>query len=412
MTPKTHVSYRTLYQSWQRARRRKKPSVNQWLFESHWLEHLAQLQHLLNRGQWQPLPSVCFIAKRPKAREIHAPDFADRVVHHWLVPQLEAIYEPLFIYDSYSNRKNKGTHSAVTRLQQFVRQVQSGQGGGYYLQLDIHNFFNSIYRPTLYALLKKRIQGLPVMSQRTVHALLKHSPLAQGVHYRATIAERALVPTHKQLHHAAKGCGLPIGNLSSQFFANVYLNELDQFIKHQLKAKRYVRYVDDFVLVHSNAQQLTDWLQHIQQFLQHTLKLRLKDDIKLKPLTSGIDFLGYWLYPTHTLVRPRVIHHAHEKLSQWQGAYVRRTAEGWLINANPSQQQRLRSVWASYQGHFSHANSYKLQQQFYARYGWLSAVITNCHSEQREESNSRGQNRCFVPQHDKWRKTKFDPLPT
>jgi RNA-directed DNA polymerase len=373
-SPQTHISYRTLYQSWQRARRRKKPSVNQWLFESHWLDNLAQLQHLLNRRQWQPLPSVCFIAKRPKAREIHAPDFADRVVHHWLVPQLEAIYEPLFIYDSYSNRKNKGTHSAVTRLQQFVRQVQSGQGGGYYLQLDIHNFFNSIHRPTLYALLKKRIQGLPVISQHTVHALLKQSPLAQGVHYRATVAERALVPAHKQLHHAAKGCGLPIGNLSSQFFANVYLNQLDQFIKHQLKAKRYVRYVDDFVLVHSNAQQLTDWLQQIQQFLQHNLKLRLKDDIKLKPLTSGIDFLGYWLYPTHTLVRPRVIHHAHEKLSQWQSAYVRRTADGWHINANPSQQERMRSVWASYQGHFSHANSHKLQQTFYERYGWLASI--------------------------------------
>jgi RNA-directed DNA polymerase len=428
------VSYRALYAAWTRARRRKKPSVNQGRFEAFWLDRLTELKKAMNTGQWQPHPSVCFVAHRPKAREIHAPDFSDRVVHHWLVPRLEAVWEPLFIHDSYSNRKGKGTHAAVRRVQQFVRQVHSGHGGGWYLQLDIHNFFNSMHRATLYGLLKKRLMtaavpavtpscgtgGLPAgpggnggglstefvaedvsggsnppmpahrppalqegriprramtpegaVMLRTVHALLRRPAAATGIHYRVGRAEREAVPPHKRLAQAAPGCGLPIGNLSSQFFANVYLNELDQFVKHTLKAKRYVRYVDDFVLVHHDRAQLEAWLPPIEQFLQDRLRLKLKADIRLKPLTAGLDFLGYWIYPTHTLVRPRVIHHAREKLDAWQQRHVRRTANGWRINADAQQQDRLRSVWASYQGHFRHADSLKLQRAFYRRYGWL-----------------------------------------
>lgn len=377
------LSYRALYQAFIHAKKRKKPSHNRLVFEQDWLSKLCSIQTQLTQHTWQPSPSVCFVAKRPKAREIHAPDFADRVVHHWLVPQLEAIYEPVFISHSFANRKHKGTHAAVKQLQGFVRQVHSGQGGGYYLQLDIHNFFNSIHRATLYGLLKNKLQKIhpnpPLQKEGTssqkilhiIHALLRHHPKRAVSYVRATQQELALVPPHKRLGNAAQGCGLPIGNLSSQFFANVYLNELDQFVKHTLKAKRYVRYVDDFVLVHPNKAQLEAWLVQIQDFLHTRLQLRLKDDIKLQALTTGIDFLGYWLYPTHTLVRPRVIHHAHEKLSAWQYTYVRRTADGWLINATASQQDELCSVWASYQGHFKHANSVKLEASFYQQYGWL-----------------------------------------
>jgi RNA-directed DNA polymerase len=128
-------------------RRAKKTSRNQLGFDSFWLDGLFALQERLEGDTWNPGPSTCFISLKPKVRESHAPDFADRIVHHWLVPQLEAIYEPTFIFDAYSNRKGKGTHAAVERLKDFVHQVDSGQGG-WYLQLDIRNFFNSIHRPT------------------------------------------------------------------------------------------------------------------------------------------------------------------------------------------------------------------------------------------------------------------------
>lgn len=363
------VSFRDLHTAWRAARRGKKPSADQLSFDLHWIDRLLDLQGRLNAHTWQPSRPTCFIAKQPKAREIHAPAFADRVVHHHLVPQLEQVYERLFIHDSFSNRVGKGTHAAVDRLRGFVRQVHSGQGGGYYLQLDIRNFFNSIHRPTLYALLKPRMEraGLSEATRRAVHALLRESPTAGGVIEAFTPEERAAVPPHKRLENAAPGCGLAIGNLSSQFFANVYLHELDQFVKHGLKVQRYLRYVDDFVLVHRDPRQLEEWQACIEHFLSEHLRLALKPGAKLLPLERGIDFLGYVIYPTHTVVRRRVIGHARAKLAAWERRHTRR---GRVVAQTPDV-ETLRSVWASYTGHFRHASSYRLMHRCYARFPWL-----------------------------------------
>jgi RNA-directed DNA polymerase len=367
------ISLRSLYAAWREARRGKKPSNDKLRFETFWIDNLIKLQGQLERGAWQPSPPTCFVAKLPKAREIHAPDFADRVVHHWLVPQLEQIYEPIFIHDSYSNRVGKGSHAAVDRLRGFVRQVANGQGGGWYLQLDIHNFFNSIHRPTLYALLKDRMtrHGLPWQVRRAVHALLRTSPLDAGVKMACSARERARIPAHKQLANAAPGCGIAIGNLSSQFFANVYLNELDQFVKHELRAQRYLRYVDDFVLVHHSREQLLAWRNQIERFLADRLRLALKADQKVKPLSSGVDFLGYIIRPTHSLVRRRVIQHARQKLCAWRRDHVRR---GGTLRGTPADFRQIQSIWTSYVGHFSHASSGRLHQAFHSEFPWLRSA--------------------------------------
>ncbi|UHQ21934.1 reverse transcriptase [Lysobacter sp. 5GHs7-4] len=360
---------RALYDAWRDARRGKKPSRNQLAFDARWADGLLQLQRELNAGGWRPRRSTCFIATRPKAREIHAPHFADRVVHHWLVPQLEAIWERRFIHDSYANRRGKGSHAAVRRLQQFVREIQTGQGGGYYLQLDIHNFFNSIHRATLYGLLKPVMERaqLPLVARRATHALLRRPPRAAGVVLRATDEEAAQVPAHKRLANAPTGCGLPIGNLSSQFFANVYLDALDQFVKHELKAKRYLRYVDDFVIVHHDRHQLAAWRDQIEAFLAKRLRLSLKADQKLRPLADGIDFLGYVVRPTHTLVRPRVLAHAREALAAWQRAHV----SGDAIQATPAALRAVQSTAASYAGHFRHADTHRMQRRLHRQFPWL-----------------------------------------
>ena len=174
------VSFHSLFNARLEARRNKRPSRNQATFDRDWMSGLFDLEQRISAGTWSPSPSTCFIASKPKAREIHAPDFGDRIVHHWLVPQLEKVFEPGFIHDSFSNRKGKGTHAAVDRLKSFVRQIHSGKGGGYYLQLDIHNFFNSVHRPTLYAVLKSKMirNGVSLQAQQVVHALLRRSPLA------------------------------------------------------------------------------------------------------------------------------------------------------------------------------------------------------------------------------------------
>ncbi len=366
------VSLQELYQAWRRARRQKVPSFNQLRFDHRWADGLLQLQRELLAGRWEPRPSTCFVATRPKAREIHAPDFADRVVHHWLVPQLEALWEPTFIHDSYANRKGRGSHAAVRRAQQFVRQVHSGQGGGWYLQLDVANFFNSIHRPTLWRMLRTRLRrrGAPLIVQQCTHALLRRSPLHAGVQYRATATEQAQVPPHKKLANAPAGRGLPIGNLSSQFFANVYLDALDQFAKHVLKAKRYLRYVDDFVLFHHDREQLAAWRDQIEAFLQDQLGLRLKAEQKLCRLTDGLDFLGYVIYPTHTLARRRVVGHLHTALAEWEGKHV----HGDNLRATPADFRELSNRIASFAGHLQHASSHRLMHRVHTRFPWLRSA--------------------------------------
>ena len=361
------VTFRALYLSWRAARRGKKPSRDQLAFEMDWPDRLIELQDGLNAGTWRPSPPTCFVQLMPKAREIHAPAFADRVVHHWLVPQLERLYEPTFIHDSYSNRSGKGTHAAVRRLRSFVRQVHSGQGRGYYLQLDVRNFFNSIHRRTLWEILKARMDraGLSETVQRATHALLNYPIERTGVIRACTEAEHAAVPPHKRLENSAPGYGIAIGNLSSQFFANVYLDRLDQFVKHRLKARRYLRYVDDFVLVHQDRAQLEAWRDEITAFLRADLRLELKADQKLRPLTAGVDFLGYVIFPTHSVVRRRVISHCRAKLAAFERSSDRSDAA----------LERLRSTWASYFAHFMHADSYRLRVLLFDRFPWLAWTL-------------------------------------
>ena len=369
------VSLQELHRAWKRARRQKVPSHNQRRFDTRWMDNLIQLQEEISGGTWSPRPSTCFIATRPKAREIHAPDFADRVVHHWLVPQLEAIYEPGFIFDSYANRTGKGSHAAVRRAQTFCRQLASGQGGGWYLQLDIANYFNSIHRPTLWSMLKPRLvrAGLHPHALQATHALLRRDPLHPGAQTRATEGEMAQVPPHKRLCNAAPGCGLPIGNLSSQFFANVYLDALDQFVKHQLKAKRYLRYVDDFVLFHHDRRQLETLQDQIAEFLGRQLHLGLKADIRLRRLEDGLDFLGYVIRPTHTLVRPRVVAHAKAALERIEADH----GSGAILRGTADQLLRARAVVSSYEGHFRHADSGRLRADLIRRFPWAAAVGLN-----------------------------------
>jgi RNA-directed DNA polymerase len=367
------ISLHDLHSAWRAARRGKKPSLDQIAFEERWLDNLIELDRRLNSGHWFPMAPTLSIATAPKAREIHAPRFADRVVHWLLVPRLEAIFEPVFAFDSFSNRRGKGTHAAVERLRGFVREVHSGQGGGHYLQLDVRNFFASIHRPTLWSLLKPRMEraAIPLPLMRAAHALLTWPISRTGVNLACSPQERAAVPDHKRLENAAPGCGIAIGNLSSQFFANVYLDRLDQFVKHELRAPRYVRYVDDFVLVHESRGQLEEWRRRITEFLRSELRLELKPDAKLLPLERGIDFLGYVLFPTHAVVRRRVIGHCRAKLADWERQHCR----SGRVTRSREALSEIRSAWASYVGHFSHASSFRVRMGIYNRFPWLSKVV-------------------------------------
>jgi hypothetical protein len=375
-------SLASLWRAYRACRRRKRGTANAQRYELRLLDNLLETLSALQDRSYVPSRAIAFVAKRPKAREIHAADFADRVVHHLLVPRLEALYEPLFIHDLYSNRKGKGIHGAVERLAHFMRSLSAnGQRPAYYLQLDIANCFNTIDRPILWALLQRRLRQAarsgrlaPLEHQQLhwlSHQLLRHDPAA-NVLLRGCPDSFAQVPPHKRLLAAPPHKGLPIGNLTSQFFANVYLNELDQFVKHGLKCRHYLRYVDDMVLLHEDSAQLRHWEAEIERFLAQRLQLSLKQRGILKPVGDGADFLGYIVRPHYRLVRRRVVGNLREKLDAFERRQIR---QGALVLDTPARQW-LQSVVASYWGHFRHASDWRLTEAVFAAYPWLPRLFT------------------------------------
>ncbi|MDP4029238.1 MAG: RNA-directed DNA polymerase [Gallionella sp.] len=252
--------------------------------------------------------------------------------------------------------------------------------GVYALQLDIANFFNSIHRPTLFSLLQQRLvravrrQGLEREEanalQAHCRALLQADPAA-GVRRKGSPGLFEQVPPHKRLGALGPGVGLPIGNLTSQFFANVYLNELDQFVKHTLKARWYVRYVDDFVLLHADPAQLLAWRGEIERFLAERLRLKLKVRAEPKPVAAGVDFLGYVIRPFYKLVRRRVIHRLYARLAEFERRHVRPNA----LRLPPVARDLLRAQIASYLGHLRHAHAHRLWLRTLERFPWLARIF-------------------------------------
>ena len=267
-------------------------------------------------------------------------------MHHVLVEQLEKTFEPIFIHDSYACRKGKGTHAAVKRLHMFTRQItKNGNIRAHFLQLDIKDFFPTINKEILFKLIARKIHNPDVLwlTQVVLFWDCTTSYVARG---DASMLKQ--VPAHKSLFGKNNECGLPIGNLTSQFFSNVYLNELDQFVKHTLKAHHYLRYVDDFVILSTDPEQLAMWRHQIEVFVMERLNLRLHPvRRKLLPISNGIDFLGYIIRPGYILVRRRVVHNLKAKLRVFALGQT-------SINV-------IKDTIASYLGHFKWANCYRVK---------------------------------------------------
>jgi RNA-directed DNA polymerase len=375
MSDSSLFSLANLHQQYIACRRNKRNTVNAMRFEARQELNLLALRDSLVERSYEPARSVCFYVRRPKLREVFAADFRDRVVHHVLVGHLEKIWESVFIHDSYACRKGKGVHAGVARLQRFLRQVTTnGTCEAFYLQLDIHNYFMSIDKAHLFAMLDARLNSSKPDDEAArwlCRKLVSHdctvNPVMKGDPH---LADK--LPSHKTLFHAAPGKGLPIGNLNSQFFANVYLNALDQFVKHVLKCRWYLRYCDDFVLLARSAQQLTQWRERIGQFLTETLALQLNPAReRLRPVSDGVDFLGYIVRPFHLLVRRRVVGHLREKLARFEHALVQETSGITTYQFDATQLQALQACLASYLGHFKPAASHRLLKELWRANPWL-----------------------------------------
>ncbi len=411
----TVFTLRALWQAWRACQRGKHKARVAQRYHARLLDRLVESRDALVSHGWRPSRTHCFIVERPKRREIHAAEFGDRVVHHLLVERLQRLYEPVFIHDSYANRLGKGSHAAVDRLHGFMRRLsQGGQRPAFALQLDIANYFNRIHRPTLFRLIQGRLsravrrQGLAASEagelQWLCRVILTQEAGAEARRLGPPGRHRA-VPPHKRLGQQPPGYGLPIGNLTSQFFANVYLNELDQFVKHTLKVRHYLRYVDDFVLLHQDPEQLRTWRRDIEAFLAERLHLDLKTPAEPVALTRGVDFLGYIVRPRHRQVRRRVVTHVQARLAAFARHHVRPGA----LRLEPPVRDRLRAQIASFLGHGRHARAERTWQRCLARFPWLNDLFEQpgqaLHQplrplwEPRQVSGLAGQHRYFSRRH-------------
>lgn len=358
-----------MYQAYLDCRETKRKTINALKFEYNLERNLFLLQKELETKKYKPGRSICFVVKDPSPREIFAASFRDRVVHHILVKEVEATGEKSFIFDAFSCRKNKGTHSAVKRIRTFIKKVtENNKKEGFCLQLDISGFFMAIDRNILYSLFEKLVlkQNKSFKWNEDMLWLAKiiifHNPTKNYI-IKGSPSSFNLIPPRKSLFDSPDGKGLPIGNYSSQFFANLYLNESDQFIKRELKCKYYIRYVDDLILLDKNKERLKESGDKIDIFLKSNLDLELNSNkTELQPINKGIDFLGYFIKPRYVLVRRRVVKRLKNRLLKYCMLYASNDNYG---NIDKERLDLILAMINSYYGHFGHAFSFNLRKDIY-----------------------------------------------
>jgi len=306
------ISIENLFQAWEEFKKGKRGKKDVQVFERHLEDNLFDLHLKLKNKSYQHGTYSEFYVNDPKRRHIHKAKVEDRIVHHLLYKYLYKIFDKTFISDSYSCRIGKGTHKAVEKLEKFSRIVSKNYRRDFWaLKLDIKQFFASVDHGILKNLIRKKIndQNILWLIDDVIDSFQK---------------------------------GIPLGNLTSQIFANIYLNELDQFIKHKLNVKYYLRYADDFLILDLNMNVLLQLIDRLDYFLQKKLRLELHPNkITLRRFSWGIDFCGYIVLPHYRLPRTKT---------------KRRILKKVLKEEIPNQ------ALQSYLGYLSHAKSYYVSQ--------------------------------------------------
>jgi RNA-directed DNA polymerase len=333
----TEFSFPELVQAYFDCRRTKRNSASALEFEINLEHNLRDLYDQLIDGSYAPGRSICFVITRPKPREVWAADFRDRIVHHLLHNRVAPRFHNSFIADSCACIPGRGTLYAAQRLDSKVRSItQNWTRPTYYLKCDVANFFVSIDKRILRDLLAERITEPWWM--KLSETILFHDP-RQNFELRGDITQIDLVPIHKRLGSHPAYLGLPIGNHSSQFFANVYMNVQDQFAKHGIRCRHYIRYVDDFIMLHESAQWLNEAKAQIEDLLARKLRIRLnpKKTI-LQRVDRGIDFVGQVIKPWHRSIRRRTFNDALQRVSQIDSSNLFETANSYfgLLGQSPS----------------------------------------------------------------------------
>lgn len=345
-------SFDSLYRAYCRARLGKRQRVSVMLFEQNLEGNLIQLQNELIWDMYKTGNYHRFEVFEPKQREVAALPFRDRVVQHSLIAVIEPIWERRFIADSYACRKGRGLFNGTDRVQSMMRATLRKHGQLFALKLDVRKFFASIDHSVIKKLLRQRIG-----CERTL--ALCDEILASSVQ----------IPTLTPK-------GLPIGNLTSQLWANIYLHELDHYAKHTLRVKNYVRYMDDVVVIHHDKDYLHDLCSKFTDFLNDELRLEVNDKTQVFPISikhgRALDFLGYRIWPTHRLIRKNSAKRMTRSLKQFTKLYainklslekIEQSVRSWVAHCSYASSHKIRSAVLSRFRFVKHENEFEIKEQ-------------------------------------------------
>lgn len=369
-SPSSFYSFKTtpedllldLYKAYKDARKHKRKKTKVMKFTLNLEEELIGLRDEIMGQNYRPSPCTCFVIRDPKVREIFAADFRDRIVHHLFYNYTRVLLERSFIYDSYSCIKGRGTHFGIKRLNHHIRSISENFSKQcYILKMDIKGHFMHIDRSLLLDICHETLEKMKRHPSDVANKTWEEKLDYPLLHYLSNViimndpligcirngkqSEWEKLPESKSLFHSPKGCGLPIGNLTSQLFSNVYMNKLDQFAKRNLNCRAYGRYVDDFFIVSNHKSYLRDISHSIDMFLKINLHLDINND---KTIISsayyGSGFLGSYIKPY------RIYIHNNPLKRMRQSVRLLET-----INNPKSLQSRINS----YLGALSHYKTYK-----------------------------------------------------
>ena len=325
--------FSSLYAAHLKTRLGKRHKAEVIRFEINLGYNLVQLSKMIRENTYLPVEYYHFQVFEPKQREIHALRYPDRVVQRSLCDKvLMPVIEPRLIFDNAACRRGKGLHFSIRRLSGFLREHYSEHGvKGYSLKCDIHKYFQSINHRVLLT----QINALPI-SEKT----------------------RKFVGSLIECYESTNGCGLPLGNQSSQWFALFYLDKLDRMIKENLKIKHYVRYMDDFILLHSDKSVLKDARGQIESMLKESLQLTLNEKTQISSLSCGIKYLGFNFYLTKTGKVIRKLHSSTKKRLDRRIQLLR-----WEYDNDSITTDDILHVLASYKGHMKHGHCNGLENK-------------------------------------------------
>lgn len=352
-----------LFLAYFNARKNKRNTVSALEFELNYEKEILKLYQELKDGSYKISKSIMFIIFDPVQREIVASSFRDRVVHHLIYNYINPIFEPTFIHDSYSCRKGKGTLYGIKRINKFIKSCSNNyKKEAYILKLDISGYFMSINKEILWNKIKKTLiknknkcnfdfsLSLSLIKRVVFHDYTKNHII------RGSKDDWMGLPKSKSLFFAKNNCGLAIGNLTSQLFSNVYLNEFDHFIKRNLKIKYYGRYVDDFILISKEKEKLKRSINHIKKYLKTELGLEINNKkIYLQGFNKGVNFLGAIIKPSRLYVNNKAKNNFYHKIYE-----VNKITKN---NEVKIKKDMILSSINSYLGIMKHYNTYKLRKK-------------------------------------------------